>query len=468
MQGVSKRMHGSAVRLKYSNLIASLLCASLLASCSQKEEKSESNADQKEAPNSVTVSKELSDDLKIKTEAVEKRMLATSLHVTGQIHPEFGKEISLTTRVAGRVVDILVTPGQHVKAGQVLALIDSQNVSELQAELIEAKSKLQIARAHQDREEDIYDEQLKRPKALIAAREHSTEAKVQLELTEREFKRVEQLHKEGIAAAKDYFSAQANYAKAQAAFRQASSDLQREEQLFQNKAMMKRDFQLAQAETKREEQHLNTLKQRLRFLGMTEKMLEQVLSSGKIEGTVPILAPIDGLITHQDIAMGEIVDPGKQALRISDLSTVSVTADISEVDLTHVTIGTKVRVHVTGFPGKFFDGTVSYISSHVNPDSRTVPIRSRLSNPDLKLKANMFAETDIELSPRMVLACPKSAVLERDAHKIVYLSNAGTYKEQRIITGSSNEKYYEVISGLAPGDKVVTSGTLLLKTELGT
>lgn len=415
----------------------------------------------------VNLSQPLQDELHIKTEVLRKQLLATSLHVPGQIHPEFGKEVSLTTRVNGRVTKILVVPGQQVKAGQVIAVIDSQQISELEAELIESKAKVNIARAQEERERQIYEEQLKRPKTLVEAKAQFDEAKVQLELTEREFKRAEELYKERIAAGKDFYKAQANHLKAQAVYRQVLSDLQREERLFKNKAMMKRDYQLAQAETGRAEQHFNTLKQRLIFLGMTPAMVNRVVLTQNIAGTVPVIAPIIGIITGQDVALGEIVDPGKQAFRISDLSTVAVSADISEVDLSYVTIGTKVRAKVSGYPDTIFAGTVSYISSHVNPETRTVSIRARLLNPDMKLKAGMFAEIDVELSPHLVLACPKSAVLERDAHKIVYLATSQGFEERRIKVGKSNEKYCEVISGLTEGDRVVTSGSLLLKAELG-
>ncbi|MBX9692502.1 MAG: efflux RND transporter periplasmic adaptor subunit [Cyanobacteria bacterium] len=414
---------------------------------------------------SVKVSQTLTNDLHMKCEPVQKRVLATSLHVTGQIHPEFGKEVELTARVPGRVVDILVTPGQQVSAGQTLALIDSQQIGDLEAELIESQGKLDIAKAHEEREKQIFEEQLKRPKILINAKAHFDEAKVQLDLTAREFKRMEELQNERIAAAKDYFVAQANYNKAQSVHRQAVADLQREERLFENKAMIMRDYQVSQAETRHAQKHLNTLKQRLIFLGMTPKLVEKIISTGEIEGTVPITAPLSGLVTHQDVALGEIVDPGKQAFRITDLKTVAISADISEADMANVKTGMKVTAKVTGYQSKTFTGTISYISTHVNSDTRTVPIRASLLNTDLKLKPNMYATIDMDLAPRTVLACPKSAVMKRDAHKVVYLTSGESYKQHNIEVGASNANYYEVISGLTEGDQVVSSGALLLKTE---
>lgn len=411
-------------------------------------------------------SRSLIEDVHIRTESVQKRPLTDSLHVTGQVLPEIGKEVSLTNRVTGRVVSILVAPGQHVAVGQVLALIDSQQISDLQAELIEAHSKLDIAKAHEERERQIYGEQLKRPKALIEARARFDEAKVQSDLTERELKRVEQLHKERIAAAKDLLAAQASYAKSQSIHRQTKADLEREEGLYENKAMMKRDLQVVQAETRRAQQHLNTLRQRLVFLGMTPSKVDHVIATGQIIGTIPIIAPLAGIVTQQDVALGEIVDPGKQAFRITDLSTVAISADIPDMQLPKLKIGMQVKARINGYPDQTFTGTINYIGTHVNPETRTAPIRARLVNTDMKLRASLFADTEIELPPHMVLTCPKEAIQERNGKKVVYLAVQQKFREQPVQVGRSNEKYYEVISGLDEGDQVVTAGSLLLKAQV--
>lgn len=450
-----------------STIAVVILTALVMSGCAgtgsrQSEEKPEPTA----AATSVRLSKPMGEELNIKTEAIEKRNLATTLHVTGQINPQFGKEVSLATRVTGRVVQILTSPGQNVKAGQTLAVIDSQQISDLEGELIEAQSRLNIAREVEGRERQIYEEQLKRPKAFIEAKARFDEAKVQLELTELELKRLKSLFEERIAAEKDYYTARAHFNRAEAVYRQTMSDMQREERLFQNKSMMKRDYQLAMAETNHAQQRFNTLRQRLKFMGMTDEMVNRSCVTQKIGGTIPLVAPQAGIITQQTVALGEVVDPGKQAFLITDLTNVAISAEISEVDLPHITMGMPVKAKISGYPDEVFVGTISYIDSHVHTETRTATIRATVPNPDLKLKANMFAEVDIDLSPRMVLACPRGAVLEREAKKVVYVSTRSGYEERKVKLGQTNDKFYEIISGLAEGDKVVTAGSLLLKAEL--
>lgn len=415
--------------------------------------------------NHLEASQSTSTDIPVETELVQKRVLTSSLHVAGQIHPEFGKEVSLTNRVQGRIAKILVAPGHKVNKGQTLALVDSHSIGAIQSELIEAESKLDIAKAHEEREKLIYNEQLKRPEALIEAQAQFDEAKTRAKLAQRNLERFEQLTREKIAATKDLYAAQANHASAQALFRQTKADLEREERLFKNKAMMKRDLQLAQAEVRRARQHLDTLKQRLIFLGMTAQKVDQVITTGKINGVTPIISSIAGTISKQYVAQGEIVDPGNKAFRVTDLTTVALAADIPAADLPKLSIGTPVVARIKGYSGRSFKGKINYISSHIDPETRTAQIRASLPNPDLKLRASLFADTEILMPPRKVLACPKDAVQNKEGKKVVYVVDQKQYKEQRVELGGSNEKYYEIVSGLSEGDSVVTSGSLLLKAQ---
>ncbi|MDX2107308.1 MAG: efflux RND transporter periplasmic adaptor subunit [Candidatus Melainabacteria bacterium] len=427
--------------------------ATLTASCNSPQEKTND------------ASKTTVKDIPIKTELVKERNLNSSLNVAGQIHPEFGKEVTLTNHVPGRIIQIFVSPGQKVHKGQALALVDSRTISTLQSELVESDSKLAIAKAHEEREQQIFNEQLKRPENLIEAQAKFDEARTKAKLTARNLKRYEQLTREKIAATKDLYAAQANYATAQSVFRQAKADLEREERLYKNKAMMKRDLQLAQAEVRSAQQHLNTLRQRLIFHGMTPAQITDVIKTNRINGEIPITSSLDGIISGQYVALGETVDPGKKTFRITDLSVVALTADIPAADLPKINIGTPVIAKIPGYSKKIFKGKINYISSHIDPESRTAQIRARLPNPDLKLRASLFTDTEIQLPQHTVLACPKEAVQRKDDKKVVYISVDGKFKEQPIEVGTSNEEYFEVTKGLSDGDRVVTTGSLLLRAQ---
>lgn len=440
------------------------LCCVWLAGCSNSQPQTDTPTAQ--ASNVLPVSAESAQNIDLKNETVERRSLARELHVTGRIQAEVSKEIDVSPRFSGRVVEIDVTPGQRVQKGQLLAKVDSQEVGELQAELIEAQSKLDIARAHEERERQIYEEHLARPKELLAAQTDFEQIKVQLQLAESEYKRAEDLYKEKIASARDFQSAKANVEKLKVQFREAESMVQREQVLYKNRAILKKDLALAKAETARAKQHVDTLTQRLTFLGVPSDMVNNIIRNGKIEASIPIRSPSDGIVTDQKMAVGEMVSPDKKFITVTDLSVVVLSADIPEVDVRHVQLGLPVDIKVAAFPEEKFTGTIRFISEQVNPATRTVAIRARLPNPQHKLKTNMFAEIDLPTAPSMVLACPKSAVQERSGSKVVYVATAAGYREHKIQIGKEFQDYVEVLAGLEEGDRVATQGSLLLRTAM--
>lgn len=442
-------------------VLAWIIAAAFSLQTHQTEEKTDSKME-----NFVEVNKEVANEIAIQDETIEKRNVALTLRITGQIKPEVGKEVDVNTRFSGRVIKVAVTLGERVKPGDLLATIDSREIGDLQAELIEAKSKLEISKAHERREMQIYEEQLQRPAALIHAKAEYNQAKTKLELSDSEYKRQEQLHQEKIASTKDFMRSKASLDNASADFIQAQQSLQREEHLFANRAMMRRDVDVARAESKRAEQHLITLKQRLEFLGVPHNMVEDVIRTGKMQVLVPLLSPADGIVTAIDAAVGEVLSPEDVAFTITNLSSVVVAADLPEIDLSRVKIGSLVQVKIASYPKEVFLGRINYISQVVDPETRTVKIRARLQNEDGRLRSNMFAEIDIEGEAAEMLACPTAAIQERDNNKVVYAQVDGGYQERVIKTGREGENYVEVLSGLAPGEKVATQGSLMLKTEL--
>jgi cobalt-zinc-cadmium efflux system membrane fusion protein len=418
------------------------------------------------APHTIKLTSEAAQQADVKTDTVEIRPISVPLHLTGRIEPDFGKEVDVSSRISGKVTNLLVKPGQFVKNGQVMAIIDSREISELEAEVIEAKSKYDIACVHEERERQIYDELIARPKALIEAKSTFRRAKVQKELAESEFKRVEGLYKEKISSQKDFVAAQARVAEDNADYDQALLDLQRENELFKNKSLLKRDYQLAVAEAQRDKQHLNTLKQRLEFLGADKSQINDLVKAGKIVGTTRVLAPETGVVSHFEVAAGESIHPDKSLFKITDLSTVIVSADLPEADLQRVKLGSAVKVKVASYPDKTFAGVISFISEHVHPDSRTVSIRARLDNKGKKFRTNMFAEIDLQGQNQNLLALPKQALQEHAGQKIVFVRTKDGFEERKVKIGKESEDYVQVVEGLEQGDKVATQGSLMLKTEL--
>ena len=137
--------------------------------------------------------------LNLKTEVLDARDVTLSLKLSGHVEADTNGEVDISSRISGRLTKIFVKPGEKISRGQLMAMIDSRDVAELEGEMLEAKSKLDVASAHAERERSVYEEQIARPQALLDARSKADHAKVKLDLAQSEFHRIEDLYKEKIA-----------------------------------------------------------------------------------------------------------------------------------------------------------------------------------------------------------------------------------------------------------------------------
>lgn len=448
-------------------LLAVSVMAFTCTSCSHKSE--DPHADAKTAESSVRIVKvtdELAKSFGLQTDAVKTRQVTIPLLLTGRIEPDLQKEVDVGTRVAGRITKIFVDPGTNVKKGQIIALIDSREITEIQTDLIEAEASLRIAEIAEERERHVYEEQLQRPTALIEARAVFNEQKVVLELSESEFQRMQGLVKDKIVATKDFLASKAGLATAKVNYEKAKATLEREEKLYKNRAMLKRDYHIAQAEADRARNAVLSFKQRLIFLGCDKPMIDRVLKNKQIDGTIEVASPIHGVVNYHDIAVGELVRPEIALFSVSDTSTVLLQVDLPEADLRSVKRGQQVQIRVPSYPARVFTGTINYIGVKVNQTTRTVPIKARLDNKEGILRNNMFADIQLEGEEQTVLSCPKDSLQEHGDEKVVFVKHKDGFEERRVRVGFQGEKYVQILSGLSEGDVVATQGSLMLKTEI--
>ncbi|HIA55179.1 MAG TPA: efflux RND transporter periplasmic adaptor subunit [Candidatus Melainabacteria bacterium] len=410
---------------------------------------------------------EQSQSPEIKCEIVDVRPMSPTVHCTGQIKPLFGKEYLVSTRLAGRVLKISASPGDYVHAGQNLAYVDSQQISEIQAEAIRASSHLAIAKAHEERELRVYQEDLARPKALIAAKTAHQQAVVSQAAAQRNYTRLKSLYKEGIAAEKDYMNAKSALEKANLDLAQAKLEEQREQQLFDNKALIKKNWQLAHAETQSRANELQTIKERLHFLGVDSDIVGDSIVEKHLQPLMPILSPANGTVVQQFVSQGSMVGPDEPIFSICDMKVVAISCELPESELSLVRKGLPVTVAVTTYADSTFTGKVTYVGSRLDPKTRTVSVRAVIDNAKGLLKLNMFATVDIVGQARTVLSCPRDAIHESGGKTVVYVRDAsGEFSKRAVSTGISSGNSVEIKRGLRSGEAVVTVGGVLVKTKL--
>ena len=210
----------------------------------------------------------------------------------------------------------------------------------------------------------------------------------------------------------------------------------------------------------------SVIEQRLRLWGISDVEIDQINDQRKAFEYMPILAPASGYIVEKNVIEGDLVEAGQKLFRIANLDKVWVEGEIYQFDLPQIHLKDSVKITLPYLPGKTFEGKVSYIYPYLSGDSRTGKIRVELPNPRLELLPDMYANIELSINLGEKLQIPESAVMYTGNRRIVFIDlGEGRLRPQQIIVGLRNQGYFEVISGLSVGDRVVTSGNFLIASE---
>lgn len=164
---------------------------------------------------------------------------------------------------------------------------------------------------------------------------------------------------------------------------------------------------------------------------------------------------------------GTHVDPAVPLASLADTSRLRCGLDVYEKDIGRVRRGQKVAVTVATYPDQVFEGTVSYISLRVDENTRTVKVRADVANPEGKLKFGMFVTGRIHVAEREALVVPETAVQDLQGRPIVFVPrDALAFVPRDVTLGEHARGWVEVISGLRPGESIVSRGSLILKSRL--
>ncbi len=210
----------------------------------------------------------------------------------------------------------------------------------------------------------------------------------------------------------------------------------------------------------------NAAKEKLKKWKLTEKQIDQVLTSGQAIESFPILADVSGYVTEKMVNLGDYVRQGEPIYQIADLTKVWVLFDVYETDMGLINQGDEVKYTIQSIPGKTFNGTISYIDPVIDPKTRVAKARVERSNADLLLKPEMFASGIVEASSstkKQSITVPKSAVMWTGTRSVVYVmqkSSQGVSFMMRVVTlGPELGDSYAIESGLEAGEEIAVHGT---------
>jgi Cu(I)/Ag(I) efflux system membrane fusion protein len=208
-------------------------------------------------------------------------------------------------------------------------------------------------------------------------------------------------------------------------------------------------------------------RRRLAYWDISPAQIERLERSGQVTKTLTLAAPFDGYVLEKMIVAGQAVMPGMALYRLANLSVVWVEGEVFERDLALVTVGVRARAEVTAYPGRTFDGRVSFVWPVVDPASRTARVRVVFRNADRSLKPGMYATLFFEGAiGRDVLHVPAEAVVMTGERNLVFaVQPDGMLAPREVRLGLRAGDRYQVLDGVAEGDRIVASANFLVDAE---
>ncbi len=260
----------------------------------------------------------------------------------------------------------------------------------------------------------------------------------------------------------------AEYTKAKAELDISRLNFTRKEKLRKEDIISEKSFLETELQKRLASVNYNYALKKLLAMGIPKEEIENPPAghSEAVGSTIHIHSPINGIVVHRHLNIGEKVSSSDKIFEIVNIKNVWLEADIFEKDLTRIKLGQKVNVTVSAYPDEVFTGNTFFIGSILNSKTKTIKIMVNITNSDERLKPGMFAHTGIVTGVREnALVVPGSAVLEDENLKIVFIKEEDSFHRHEVKTGIETEKFIEILSGLEDGEFVVTQGNFQLKSK---
>jgi cobalt-zinc-cadmium efflux system membrane fusion protein len=235
------------------------------------------------------------------------------------------------------------------------------------------------------------------------------------------------------------------------------------------------EYRTAQAALAAAQAEEDAARNRLRLLGMSAEAIERVGETRVIEPLFTVEAPIAGQVVEREVTLGELVGPDREALLvIANMGKLWVLADVPETRLRDVAVGARARVLLGSSGDHWCEGVVSFISPSINPATRSVQVRIEPTDRHPELRPGVFAQAEIETDSvrdrEPQLAIPDAAVQMVEGSSAVFVpvsGEEGTFTRRSVTVGPAIGGFVPVLFGLVEGERYVSTGSFILKAELG-
>ena len=264
--------------------------------------------------------------------------------------------------------------------------------------------------------------------------------------------------------------AQSSYLVARADLEEHHKHHVRTTRLLEIGAVSREELEQATTKLKTAEAEVASQRQKLLLLGLSRQQVSGLKSSSQITSEVSLPAPVTGSVIVRSANPGEVVEANKEILRIADLSSVWVVAQVYEKDLGRIRIGSGASITAEAYPGRIFRGQVSYVDPTLDTATRTGQVRVELANPGQQLKIGMYvnvAFATVSGPTSTVPTVARAAVQNINNQQVVFVATKqpNVFVMRPVRLGPEVNGRYPVVEGLAVGESIVTEGSFLLRAE---
>jgi cobalt-zinc-cadmium efflux system membrane fusion protein len=433
-----------------------------------------------ERPSEVALSEEKMKNIQLTVAPVKRQPLSQMRMVPGRLQYDDRKHAAIKAPAAGVLVEVRVKPGDVVKPGQVLAVLNSPEIGTARADLLQRTAEYELAKKQFGWKAEIQANVQKLVDALLS--------KQPIKEIEKEFanEKLGDYRSQLVPAYSRYLLAEMINQKSAPLAKSGAISLQslkiRETEVQDSRAALKsmceQSIYDVRLERDREQARVNDAEHRMTIsrqnlealLGTAVDLGSQDLKQAEKLSRLEVIAPFGGTIEERSFSQSERVNRSDVLFSLAQTDTLWVAADIRESDWAAISLNgsQNLKVKVNAYPDEIFPARLYYLGRSVSPTTHSVPLIAEIKNPDGKLRPGMFVQVLIPGKQKSdVITVSARSVLD-DAHQeFVFVKTSDrSFRRVDIQSGLKTEDWVEVQNGLSEGEQVVEDGAFTLKSEL--
>ena len=370
--------------LFYSLLILFLTLTGLVG-CSKKQEAAKETP---KDPLEIIITPIIQSQIKI--DKADKAEISEAVNVAGRIEVQQSRLAKIGSPVTGRVSDIHVSLGQVVKPGQILAKVNSVELTQTQLTYIKAKQQIGL-----------------KTKAV-----------------------------------------------------------ERAKLLFEADVISKAEMQRIEAELESVKAEFDATEDQLEILGMTKSAIQKLSNSSTVNSYSDVTSRIAGVVITKHVNIGQVVQPSDELFSVADLSHLWAVAEVPEQQVAFIQKDQEVTIDIPALDDKRVKGKIIYVGDIVNPETRTVLVRTDIDNANQMLKPDMLITVTVQSKKISKLAVPTTAVVrENDRSYVFAQTGPNKFRLREIEIGSRDGNMVSILSGITIGETIVIDGAFHLNNE---